>query len=128
MNTLYLPLAALFFALAVVGVFLPLVPTTPFVLLTSWCLVRSSPKLDARLRSSKLFGRLIDDWERERAVRPHVKRIALSGIALGTGFSLAFGGLSWPMVALLIVLAGYGAWFVGRLPIVREPAEPSASE
>jgi uncharacterized membrane protein YbaN (DUF454 family) len=128
MNSLYLPLAALFFALAVVGVFLPLVPTTPFVLLTSWCLVRSSPKLDARLRSSKLFGRLIDDWERERAVRPQVKRIALSGIALGTGFSLAFGGLSWPLVALLVALASYGAWFVGRLPTVREPTEPSAED
>lgn len=120
MNALYLLLAALFFALAVVGVFLPLVPTTPFVLLTSWCLVRASPRLDARLRSTALFGPLLDDWERERALRPQVKRIALVGIVLGVGFSLAFGKLAWPLTAVLVALAGYGAWFVWRLPTIRD--------
>jgi uncharacterized membrane protein YbaN (DUF454 family) len=119
MNTLYLPLAALCFALAVVGVFVPLLPTTPFVLLTSWCLVRSSPTLDARLRSSRLFGQLISDWERERAIRPGAKRIALLGIALGVATSLIFGGLSLPLQLVLLLVAGYGAWFVWRLPIVR---------
>lgn len=119
MNVLYLPLAALCFALAVAGVFLPLLPTTPFVLLTSWCLVRSSPRLDARLRANRLLGPILDDWERERALRPAVKRIALIGVTLGLGFSLAFSSLTWPWTMALIALAGYGAWFVWRLPTRR---------
>lgn len=119
MNTLYLPLAALCFALAVVGVFVPLLPTTPFVLLTSWCLVRSSPTLDSRLRSSRLFGQLINDWERERGVRAGTKRVALLGIACGVTTSLVFGDLSWPWQVALVLVAGYGAWFVWRLPVVR---------
>jgi len=119
MNTLYLPLAALCFALAIVGVFVPLLPTTPFVLLTSWCLVRSSPTLDARLRSTRLFGQLINDWERERGLRPRTKRFALLGISFGVATSLIFGELGWPLQLVLVLVAGYGAWFVWRLPNVR---------
>ena len=76
-RALYLSLAGLFFVLAVLGVFLPVLPTTPFLLLTSWCLVRSSPALHARLRRSPLFGPLLADWERHHGVRLYVKISAL---------------------------------------------------
>ncbi|MSR63533.1 MAG: DUF454 family protein [Planctomycetes bacterium] len=50
MRTLYLSVGALFFALAALGAVLPVLPTTPFLLLTSWCLARSPPTWHARLR------------------------------------------------------------------------------
>lgn len=118
LNPLYLPLAGLFFALAVAGVAVPGLPTTPFVLLTSWCLVRSSPRLDARLRSSRLFGPLLGDWERERGLRLGAKRLALCGIAVGVAISLLLGNLAWPVQALVLAAAACGAWFVWRLPTV----------
>lgn len=120
LNPLYLPLAGLCFALALAGLALPGLPTTPFVLLTSWCLVRSSPRLDARLRSSRLFGQLLCDWERERGLRAGTKRVALLGIAIGVSISLLLGQLSWPLQLLVVAAAAYGAWFVWRLPTVRE--------
>ncbi len=129
LNPLYLPLAGLFFALAVAGVALPGLPTTPFVLLTSWCLVRSSPRLDARLRSSRLFGPLLNDWERERGLRLGAKRLALAGIVIGVSISLLLGRLAWPLQLLVLAAAAYGAWFVWRLPTVvaRPQTEPSES-
>jgi len=121
-KALHLCLAALCFALAVAGVVLPGLPTTPFLLLTSWCLVRSSPRLDARLRASSVFGPLLADWERERGVRAGVKRLALAWIAIGVALSLYFGGLPWPAQALVLAAAAYGAWFVWRLPTVVDRA------
>jgi len=117
--SLYLLLAAVSFVLAILGVFLPVLPTTPFVLLTSWCLVRSSPRLDARLRSTRWFGPLIADWERERGLRAGAKRAAYFGMALGGSISLAYGDLSPLWTVVLFASVGYGAWFVWRLPNVQ---------
>ena len=59
---LYLLLAGGFFVLAMAGVILPGLPTTPFLLLTSYFLVRSYPRLNERLIKSKLFGPILVDW------------------------------------------------------------------
>lgn len=55
-------LAIVSLALAVLGVLLPGLPTTPFVLLAAWAAARSSPRLAAWLESHRLFGPLIRDW------------------------------------------------------------------
>ena len=117
---LYLLLAALLFALAVLGAFLPVLPTTPFLLLTSWCLLRSSPTLHAKLRRSPLFGPLIADWERHHGVRMHVKISALGMLAIAVAASLYFGELATWLAALLIVLALIGATVILRLKTVRD--------
>jgi uncharacterized membrane protein YbaN (DUF454 family) len=118
-RALYLTLAALFFALAVLGAFLPLLPTTPFLLLTSWCLVRSSPALHARLRRSPLFGPLLTDWEEQRGVRLHVKLSALGMLTIAVGTSLYFGDLSRWLQVSLIALALIGATVILRLRTIR---------
>ena len=117
---LYLLFAALLFVLAVLGAFLPVLPTTPFLLLTSWCLVRSSPALHQKLRRSPLFGPLIADWERHHGVRLHVKLSALGMLAIAVGASLYFGELPTWLAALLIVLALVGATVILRLKTVRD--------
>ncbi|MGH9673009.1 MAG: YbaN family protein, partial [Bryobacteraceae bacterium] len=78
MRWLCLLLAAVSFALAALGVFLPGLPSTPFLLVTSYFLVRSSPSLHARLRRSRRFGPLLDNWERHRALTRRTKRISLA--------------------------------------------------
>lgn len=120
MRPLLLALAGFSFALAVLGVFLPVLPTTPFLLLTSACLVRSSPRLNEKLRRSPLFGPLLRDWEEHRGVRLHVKVTAVSLIALVVGWSLFFRELSIPLQVLLCSLAALGAYVVLRLKTVRD--------
>lgn len=77
-----------FLTLAILGVFLPLLPTTPFLLVAAGCFARSSEKWHAWLLANGTFGPLIRDWEANRCVSLRVKTIAiLSMLTLG-GFSV----------------------------------------
>lgn len=71
-------------ALGAIGVVLPGLPTTPFVLLAGACFVRASPRSHAWLLRSKTFGPLLREWEQHRSVSRRVKRFAI-GMMLATG-------------------------------------------
>jgi hypothetical protein len=122
---IYLALGLCFVGLAVLGVLLPVLPTTPFLLLASGCFLRSSPRLNAWLRRSRLFGPFLRDWEKHRAVRPRVKITAVGALVLAGGSSACFGQLSPPLLILLGVLILIGLVVVLRLPVIRE--EPEAA-
>lgn len=115
MRAFYLTLAAVFFALAVAGVFLPVLPTTPLLLLTSACLLRSSPTLHARLRSSRLFGPTLRDWEEQRAVRREVKWIAAATMLVAVAATLVFADHSLAVRIVTVVLAAIGLTVILRL-------------
>lgn len=59
------------------GAVLPLVPTTPFLLLAAWAASRSSPELHDWLYQHPRYGPVLRDWRDHRALRPRVKRLAL---------------------------------------------------
>lgn len=115
-----LVLAGVFFVLAILGVALPGLPTTPFLLLTSWCLLRSSPRLHARLRASPLFGPLLHDWAVHHGVRMSVKVTALT-LMVGIGCTSIFlleAALPWRIALGAVLLVG--AVVVLRLRTLRE--------
>ncbi len=62
--------------LGVLGIFLPVLPTTPFVLLAAFCFSRGSRRLHHWLRHHPRFGRLIRDWENGGAIRTRYKMTA----------------------------------------------------
>jgi uncharacterized membrane protein YbaN (DUF454 family) len=68
-------------ALAGVGLFVPLLPTTPFLLLAAACFARSSRRLHGWLLAHRVFGSILADWEAHGAIRLRVKVAAtvLSG-------------------------------------------------
>lgn len=68
--------------LAVLGVFLPGLPTTPFVLLAAWFATRSSPRLLAWLESHRVFGPIVVNWRRHGAVSRRAKWMAAITMAL----------------------------------------------
>lgn len=111
------------FLLSIVGVVTPGIPTIPFVLATSYFLVRSTPELNERFRNSWMFGQLVRDWEdagglrRGTKVRAIVFMFALMGVTLPTVTSL-------PLVALTAVVATVDLWVVLRLPTIADEAEP----
>ncbi|MCX5590827.1 DUF454 family protein [Alcaligenes endophyticus] len=59
----YIVLGSLAMACAIAGVFLPLLPATPFALVALWCFARSSPKRHQRLLHSKLLGPYLQNWQ-----------------------------------------------------------------
>lgn len=78
-------------ALGVAGIVLPLLPTTPFVLLAAWCFARSSPRLHDWLVTHPRFGPLIRDWNEHGAIPPRAKRVAMLAIAATFMISVALG-------------------------------------
>lgn len=59
----FLVLALLFLALGLIGIILPGLPTTPFILLAAWAAAKSSPRLLAWLQQHPLFGDMIRNWQ-----------------------------------------------------------------
>jgi uncharacterized membrane protein YbaN (DUF454 family) len=119
-RALYLALAYFFLVLALLGIVLPVMPATPFLLLASWFLLRTSPALHQRLYETRLFGPFLRDWDRYHGVRLHVKVTAIAMVLGGAALSLTFGNL--PMVAryALVAFAVIGLVVVLRLPVIRE--------
>jgi uncharacterized membrane protein YbaN (DUF454 family) len=114
-----LALAGLFFGLAVLGAILPLLPTTPFLLLTSFLLVRSSPSLNDKLLRSRAFGPLLEDWHRHGGIRPRVKVISIVVSLSAVTLSAIYGNLPPLGLAALAALALTGLVVLIRLPVVR---------
>ena len=83
--------------LGIIGIFIPLLPTTPFLLITAYCYFRSSKKLYNWLISNKWFGSYIRNYYEGRGIPLNVKILSVSFLWLTIGFSIYF------VVKLLIV-------------------------
>lgn len=106
----------LFVGLAVLGVVLPILPTTPFLLVAAACFAKSSPRLQRKLMANKTFGPLIHDWQTHRSIPRKAKRVALLTIVLSVVWS-AFLLKSWPLTLLVIALVIGPFIFLWRLPL-----------
>jgi len=88
---LFVGLGLFFIAVAVLGAILPVLPTTPWVLLAGYCFARSSPRLHRWVRSSPYFGHMLRDWERHRGIRWRVKLFAVGMVVSVIGLTALFG-------------------------------------
>ncbi|WP_448582151.1 YbaN family protein [Thermaurantiacus sp.] len=100
---LYLVLGAAALALGLVGVVVPLLPTTPFLILAAFGFARSSPRLEAWLLTHPRFGPALRAWRNRQAIPPAAKRASALGMALG--FCL-FWAWRAPQASLLLLVAG----------------------
>lgn len=78
-------------ALGVVGIVLPLLPTTPFVLLAAFCFGKSSPRFAAWLHRHPIAGPIITDWQAHGAIAPRYKALAVGMMGATLGLSLWMG-------------------------------------
>ncbi len=81
MKIVWATLGILSIGLAVIGAFLPLLPTVPLLLLASFCFARSSSRMLNWMLSHPTFGPVIDDWNSSGAIGPRAKRLATLSIA-----------------------------------------------
>lgn len=116
---LYLTVASLFFALGFLGAILPGLPATPFLLLTSYFLVRSSPKLNERLLKSRLLGPILTDWQVHGGVRRDVKVQAIVFVVLAVAVSIYLANASTVVSATVVGLALIGIYVIIRLPAAK---------
>lgn len=86
---LYLSGGVLFVAMGVIGIFVPVWPTTIFFIMALWAFKRSSPPLEAWLLNHRLFGRTLRDWEQGRSMRRRAKVVSISAIWLCMAISAA---------------------------------------
>jgi uncharacterized membrane protein YbaN (DUF454 family) len=112
----YLGLASVFLGLAFAGVILPGLPTTPFVLLASYFLSRSWPRLNEKLLSSKLLGPVLRDWQQHRAVSLRVKLFAITMVLAAVSLIVYRGQLSEVLLMTVIAAAVVGLTVIYRLP------------
>ena len=85
---IYITLGLIFVGLGFLGVFLPGIPTTPFVLLGSWFFSRSSKTLENWLVNHKTFGPFIMDWRKYKGIKRKSKIVAISVIIPTFTFSI----------------------------------------
>ncbi|MHC4879521.1 MAG: YbaN family protein [Planctomycetota bacterium] len=116
-----LTLAGLFFVLGVLGAFLPLLPATPFLLLASYFLSKSSPRLNRRLLRSRMFGRILSDWQERGGIRRSVRIKAVAAVVVAVTATLVMSDLSARGMIAVVCLAQIGIIVVLRLPSAVEP-------
>lgn len=106
-RTLYLVLGFVCVGLAALGVALPLLPATPFLLLAAGCFARSSERWHNWLLSNATFGPLIRNWQIHRCIDRKIKFIALASLVLFGGTSLALLNSDWMrMTGSIFMLIG----------------------
>ena len=100
--------------LGFVGIFVPLLPTTPFLLVAAWAFARSSPRLDAWLHAHPRLGAPLTAWEERRAIPRKAK--AFAGISLPAGWLLLWSGGALAGIALAagVVALTAGVWILSR--------------
>ncbi|EKP4475397.1 DUF454 family protein [Cronobacter dublinensis] len=118
-RTILLILGWLAVVLATLGVVLPLLPTTPFLLLAAWCFARSSPRFHHWLLYRSWFGGYLRHWQQYRAMPPGAKPRAILVILATFAISLWMVKIFWVRVMLLVILSGL-LIFMWRIPVVDE--------
>jgi len=111
----YLVAGFAFTALGIVGAFLPLMPTTVFLILAAGCFGKSSPKLEAWLLNHPKFGPSVRAWRANKAIPRKAKIAACLGMAGGMAvFLLAARPKPWLGLLVGAIMAACAAFVVSR--------------
>lgn len=90
-------------ALGTLGIFLPVLPTTPFVLLAGLCFSASSPKIYGIIRKSKFFGSYIENYRNNTGVPVSVKMKSIFSMWLLLALSAYFMNKTWAYIVFPII-------------------------
>ena len=114
-NSVLIALGWFFVLLGVVGAFLPLLPTTPFLILALILFAESSPRFHKMLLNNRWFGPSLQQWERDRTVTRQTKRKATLLIVVTFAISIALLYERPELQLMLLGLMGVLLLFIWRL-------------
>ncbi|MDA0328072.1 MAG: YbaN family protein [Gemmatimonadetes bacterium] len=112
----YFSIGAVSVTLGVIGIFVPVWPTTCFLLLAGWCFARSSRRAERWLHENRLFGRYLREYREEGIISSRVRKTSVATLWLFIGISaFLLAGRLW-VVALLLLVAGAVTLHLYSLP------------
>ena len=115
-RALYLTAGLLFVLLAIIGVVLPLLPTTPFLLVAAFCFSRSSETLHQYLLNHRLFGHLIRDWEKYGVIPFKIKLLSTTLMLTMISYPLFFLPFHPGLKALAAGSVVFALWYIWSRP------------
>lgn len=104
MKYIYLIIGHLSLILGIIGIFLPVLPTTPFLILSAFMYSKSSPKLHSYLLNHKLIGPPLKDWEENRVISIKAKIIATIAIVAVIYFKILNLKVNLILKSLVIII------------------------
>ena len=119
----YTALGLFFVGLGIVGAFLPVMPTTCFMLAALWAFSKGSPRLHRWLWEHERLGGSLRRWRDHQCIPVSAKFAAILSMSGSMTYLLLWGDLSWPALAAATSFVGIGAFLVLRAPS-RPPGSP----
>ncbi|MCG8509935.1 MAG: YbaN family protein [Rhodospirillales bacterium] len=105
----------IFFGLGAVGAFLPVLPTTPFMILALWAFARSSRRFHDWLYNHRIFGPPLQRWSEHRVVPLHAKVAAVTAMVASLVYLIWFSDVpGYAIVLTALVMAGAAAYVLTR--------------
>lgn len=128
-RAIYLVLAFLFLGIGIAGIVLPILPTTPFLLLTAALFAKSSERFHKWFVSTKLYDKYIDQALNRKAMTKETKRKAMAtlGIIFLAGFFF-FSPVWYAKAIIVVIAAGHLYYFLAKIKTVEESKEESQNE
>lgn len=117
---IYFIIGSLSLVAGALGVFLPVVPTTPFVLLSAWCFFRSSDKIYRWVVSNETFGPTIENYQEGKGITKKTKIRAIVMMWLTITLSVYFYISSLHLIAFLYIIAISVSIYLYKLPTLKE--------
>lgn len=106
-------------ALGVLGIILPLIPTTPLLLLAAACYVRSSENLYEWLITNKYFGKYIENYRAGKGIPLKAKIVGVSLLWVSLGYTVLFVIPLIVVKILLVAIGSYFTWFIIKQKTLR---------
>ncbi len=100
--------------IGIINAFIPLMPTTVFLLVGAWALGKGSPAWRAKLLAHPKFGRALRDWDDGKRVSRRGKRLAAVGMMISWVILLIWRGLNPWTAGVGVLLAAIALWLWKR--------------
>ena len=114
--------------LGTIGIFLPVLPTTPFVLVAAWCFSKGSREMHRWLLEHRWFGPTVRSWEEHGVIPLRAKLVSTAVMVPLVGYMALFSDAPGWAVLIAVPLALYGLWFIWSKPsrpaAVTDPGSP----
>jgi uncharacterized protein len=112
---LFFIIAWISFVLGVIGAFVPILPTTPFLILSAYLFSKSSPRFHAWILTLPIAGDAIHDWRENRVIRPRAKILCGSMIVLSLTSMWIYAQVIWVLkLAITMLLLSVGSFVMTR--------------